>query len=169
MADEPSSNEESGAGTSAEDGRGELLGPSVKAELEKVTVADAMVKDYPRLNAEKTVGDAWDLMEENQVDALPITEDDRVTRVITRNNIEIMKSIFFDAPGMEERQSRIMCIPLNTVNQGQELQTIKSTETLDKALALMVEKRIHSLPALDDAGAYQGMLTSHGIFTRLLK
>lgn len=144
-------------------------GLSPKAEFEKIPVAEVMDRDCPKIEIEKTVGDLWDLMEEKQLDVLPIVEDEkRVVRMVTRNNIEIMKSVFFDAPGMEERRSRLMCLPLNVVNQGQELKSIKASETLDKALDLMIKNKIHSLPVVDDAGLLQGLLTSHGIFAKLL-
>ena len=144
-------------------------GASLKAELEKILAADAMIVDHPKIDAEKTVGDVWDLMEEKQLDCLPIIEDEtRVVRVITRNNLEIMKSVFFDAQGLEERQARIMCLPLNVVNQGQELKTIKTSENLAIALDLMCKNKIHSLPVIDDAGLFKGMLTSHGIFAKLV-
>lgn len=142
-------------------------GPALKAELEKLLVSDFQDADHPRLDSEKTVGDAWDLMEEKRLDCLPIVDDDRVSRVITRNNIETMKSVFFDAPGQQERQARILCMPLNVVNQGQELKTIKESESLDKALELLVQNRIHCLPVVDDAGVFKGMLTTHDILLKL--
>lgn len=140
---------------------------SLKTELEKFLVSDFCDVDHPRLDSEKTVGDAWDLMEEKQLDCLPIVDDDRVSRVVTRNNIETMKSVFFDAPGQQERQVRILCMPLNVVNQAQELKTIKESETLAKALELLVQNRIHSLPVVDDAGVFKGMLTTHAILSKL--
>jgi predicted transcriptional regulator len=67
-----------------------------------------MMTNYPTIDIHKTLKEAYHLMMENKVDALPLIENNKVARVITRNNLEIIRSVFFDAPGQEERNKKIL-------------------------------------------------------------
>lgn len=136
---------------------GAAAGPSLGA----MPAAKAMIADYPVIDVDDTVGDAYELMEKKDVDCLPvIDEEGRVIRVVTKNNIEIMKSVFFNVPGVEERSARVMCVPLAMVNRTQELVSVGPEDTLAQAARLMVTHRIHAIPVVEDDGAFAGMITA---------
>lgn len=132
----------------------------IEGSLDKTPAERIMITDYPSIDVEKTIGDAYDLMDEKGVDVLPIVEDEgKVLRVLTKNNIEIMKSVFFDAPGMEERRSRIMCIPLSVVNRNQELIFARPNDSLTKVLRTMIKHQFQALPILEADKEFLGMIT----------
>lgn len=144
-------------GKEDEGDEGGLIGGS----FEKTPVTNIMVTDFPTIDIEQTVGDAYDIMVEKELEYLPVVNDEgKVLRMVSKNNIEILKSVFFDAPGMEERQARVMCIPLSMVNKNQELFYVTPDDMADLALKMMVMYRIHAIPVLNEERVMQGMLTS---------
>lgn len=137
----------------------------VDGKLEATPASRVLSRDYPTVDPEKSVGDAYDLMREQNVSSLPLVDEaGRVLRVITKRDIDVMQSVFIDLPGMEERKARIMCIPLSLVNQGQTLVTAKDTDRLDAVARLLIDKTLCSVPVVNADGHYKGMLT---VFTLL--
>lgn len=135
-------------------------GGLIDGSLEKTPAERIMITDYPLIDVDKTVGDAWDMMVENEVEALPVVEDEtKVLRMITKNNIEIMKSVFFDAPGMDERRARVMCVPLTFVNKNQDLWSAKPTDSVAKVVRLMIDHKISSIPILDSERNFLGHIS----------
>lgn len=131
--------------------------------LEQVLAESVMNKNHPFIGVEKTVGDAYDMMVANKVESLPVIEEGRVVRVVTLNNVEIMRSVFFEAPGLVERQARVMCVSLKLVNKTQKLVSAKAADNLKQVIGKMADMEVDSVPVVGDAGEFLGMITSRQI------
>ncbi len=137
----------------------------ITTNFDQIPAEEIMTKDFPVIGIEKSVGDAYDLLVESKVDCLPIIQDGKTVRMLTRNNLEIMRSIFFDAPGLEDRQARVMCLALSNLNQTQKLISALPKDTLKSVAELMTQNNIHSIPILNENSEFQGMITSLQILT----
>lgn len=131
--------------------------------LEQVLAENVMNKNHPFIGVEKTVGDAYDMMVANKVESLPVIEEGRVVRVVTLNNVEIMRSVFFEAPGLVERQARVMCVSLKLVNKTQKLVSAKAADNLKQVIGKMADMGVDSVPVVGDAGEFLGMITARQI------
>ena len=144
-------------------------GADLAKALDKMPAESIMDKTHPTMDIKQSIGDAYDLMEEKKVDTLPLTEDGKVVRVVTKNNIEIIRSIFFDAPGQEERISRLMCLPLAEVNRDQKLVLAKPQDSVKSIVQSLVKFNITSVPVVNEAGELAGMVTSNRVLELVSK
>lgn len=143
------------------EGSGNSASASEATGLGAMTAAQGMLTDYPVIDINQTIGDAYELMERRGVESLPISDDDgRIIRIVTKNNIEIMKSVFFNMPGVEERAARVMCLPLTVVNKNQELVSARPEDSLGHVARLMATNGVHSVPIIEEDGQFVGMVTS---------
>lgn len=149
-------------------GESKPVGQAVAAALEVSTCEQWMDKAHPVIDVGKSIGDAYDVMEARSIECLPIVKEGKVVKMITKNNVEIMRSVFSDVPGFEERLSRIMCLPLGEINPGQKLLTAKSSDPVLEVIKLMAKNKIHSVPVLTSEGELAGMITANGIFRSVI-
>lgn len=146
---------------------GSAGGANFAGGLDAISAEQAMIKPYPVIQIGKSVGDALDLMEDSKLDCLPVIEDGKVVRMISKNNIEIIRSVFFDAPGQEERVSRLMCIGLSEVNKNQKLVSAQPSTNLKMIAKQMVKHNINSVPVVSETGEFEGLVTVHRIMEML--
>ncbi len=142
-------------------------GFNMGAGLDKITAEQVMIPDYPSMEIKNTVGDAYDLMDEQKLAALALTEEGKVVRMVTKNNLEVIRSVFFDAPGQEERISRLMCIPLKEVNTGQKLVKVKLSDNLKDVVAALLKSNVQSLPVVNETDEFAGMITLHHLIKKM--
>lgn len=136
-------------------------------DFESVVASQVMISNFPSIHMKESIGEALDLMNAKGVDCLPVIEDDRVVRIVTKNNAEIIRSVFFDAPGQEERISRLMSLPLNGINEDQELISTLPDTPLQEVLDLMVQNKISYIPVLTEEQALEGVITAHSVLAML--
>ncbi|MBF0104112.1 MAG: CBS domain-containing protein [Deltaproteobacteria bacterium] len=134
-----------------------------KEDIDSMTARQVMEKRYPTIDASKQISDAYELMTELGLEYLPVVQDQRVVRVLTKNSIETIRSAHFDAPGQDQRVARLMCLPLSIVNNNQELITAKADDPVRKVMRVMSENKINSVPVVKDNGEIEGMITTHKI------
>lgn len=147
---------------------GESRFQKLTSDLDAVTVQQLMILDYPTIQAEKTLKEAHQLMMDKQVDSIPLIQNGRVVRVITKNNLEIIKSVFFDAPGQEERNRKIMQFPLLRVSPDQKLAYAKPQDLVPDAVKKMHTFHLHTLPVLGENSEFLGMLFSLDLLRKIL-
>lgn len=134
-----------------------------KANPENVTARDIMDTKYPTIDISKQIGDAHRVMSERHLDCLPVVRDQKVIRMVTFNNLEVIRSPHFDAVGQSDRMARMMCLPLSSVNQNQKLISVRAEDPIKNVIPVLVENKISSLPVLKEGGEMLGMITTHMI------
>ncbi|QQR80351.1 MAG: CBS domain-containing protein [Deltaproteobacteria bacterium] len=137
-------------------------------DLDAVTAEQVMMKDYPTIDINKSLSDAYQCMIDHKVDALPLIQAGKVIRVITKNNLEIIKSVFFDAPGQEERNRKILQFPLMRVSANQKLISVGPQDLVGSIVKKMYETHIHTMPVVNADSQLLGMIFSLDLLRKIL-
>ena len=111
------------------------------------TVQEAMTSNPTAITPDTTVQEAARLMKSDDVGALPIVEDGRLTCVITDRDLAIRGV----ADGLDSATS-VRELASNDVV------TIDPQQSLEEAARLMAEHQIRRLPVVEEDGRLVGML-----------
>ena len=111
------------------------------------TVQEAMTSNPTAITPETTVQEAAQLMKSEDVGALPIVEDGRLTCVITDRDLAIRGV----ADGLDGASSVRELASKDVV-------TIDPQQSLEEAARLMAEHQIRRLPVVEADGRLIGML-----------
>ena len=111
------------------------------------TVQEAMTSNPTAITPDTTVQDAARLMKSDDVGALPIVEDGRLTCVITDRDLAIRGV----ADGLDSATSVRELASKDVV-------TIDPQQSLEEAARLMAEHQIRRLPVVEEDGRLVGML-----------
>ena len=111
------------------------------------TVQEAMTSNPTAITPETTVQEAAQLMKSEDVGALPIVEDGRLTCVITDRDLAIRGV----ADGLDGASSVRELASKDVV-------TIDPQQSLEEAARLMAEHQIRRLPVVEEDGRLIGML-----------
>ena len=111
------------------------------------TVQEAMTSNPTAITPETTVQEAAQLMKAEDVGALPIVEDGRLTCVITDRDLAIRGV----ADGLDGASSVRELASKDVV-------TIDPQQSLEEAARLMAEHQIRRLPVVEEDGRLIGML-----------
>ncbi|MBF0105363.1 MAG: CBS domain-containing protein [Deltaproteobacteria bacterium] len=149
----------------AEDG--EAVGIDLSEGFDHVMAQDAMDEDYPALEISQTVGDAYDLMVKKNRDSVAVIDNEQIVRVVTRNDIDMIRSVFADIPSQKSRIEMLMNKSLSKVNESQKIVTVFQEDSLKNVVKKIVRHKIHSIPVVGPAGNYMGMIHSRMILKGL--
>ena len=111
------------------------------------TVQEAMTSNPTAITPQTTVQEAAQLMKAEDVGALPIVEDGRLTCVITDRDLAIRGV----ADGLDSATSVRELASKDVV-------TIDPQQSLEEAARLMAEHQIRRLPVVEEDGRLVGML-----------
>ncbi len=111
------------------------------------TVQEAMTSNPTAITPDTTVQEAARLMKSDDVGALPIVEDGRLTCVITDRDLAIRGV----ADGLDSATSVRELASKDVV-------TIDPQQSLEEAARLMAEHQIRRLPVVEEDGRLVGML-----------
>jgi CBS domain-containing protein len=111
------------------------------------TVQEAMTSNPTAITPETTVQEAAQLMKSEDVGALPIVEDGRLTCVITDRDL-VIRGV---AGGLDAATSVRELASKDVV-------TIDPQQSLDEAARLMAQHQIRRLPVVEEDGRLVGML-----------
>ena len=117
------------------------------SEMGHQTVQQAMTSNPTAITPDTTVQDAARLMKSDDVGALPIVEDGRLTCVITDRDLAIRGV----ADGLDSATSVRELASKDVV-------TIDPQQSLEEAARLMAEHQIRRLPVVEEDGRLVGML-----------
>jgi len=111
------------------------------------TVQEAMTSNPTAITPETTVQEAARLMKSEDVGALPVVEDGRLTCVVTDRDLAIR--------GLAEGTS-----PQTPVRDvaSKDVATIDPQQSLEEAARLMAEHQVRRLPVVEEDGRLVGML-----------
>jgi len=111
------------------------------------TVQEAMTSNPTAITPETTVQEAAQLMKSEDVGALPIVEDGRLTCVITDRDLAIRGV----ADGLDG------ATPVREL-ASKDVVTIDPQQSMEEAARLMAEHQIRRLPVVEEDGRLIGML-----------
>jgi CBS domain-containing protein len=111
------------------------------------TVQEAMTSNPTAITPDTTVQEAARLMKSEDVGALPVVEDGRLTCVVTDRDLAIR--------GLAEGTS-----PQTPVRDvaSKDVATIDPQQSLEEAARLMAEHQVRRLPVVEEDGRLVGML-----------
>ena len=119
--------------------------------VDKVKKYESVIIAKPRtLRPDETVGDALDIMIEEQISGFPIVKDDVLVGLVTNRDLR-----FEDA--REKKLSKIMTKKVVTVPVG---------TSIEKAKGVLHKHRIEKLPVVDKRGRLRGLITMTDIEKR---
>jgi len=111
------------------------------------TVQQAMTSNPTAITPDTTAQEAARLLKTENVGALPIVEDGRLTAVVTDRDLAVR--VLAEGRGAET--------PVREV-ASQDLVTIDPQQNLDEAARLMAEHQVRRLPVVEEDGRLVGML-----------
>jgi len=111
------------------------------------TVQEAMTPNPRSITPDTTVQEAAGLMKTEDVGALPIVEDGRLTGVVTDRDIAIRAVA--DGLGTDTAVRDLA---------SQDIVTIDPQQSLEEAARLMAEHQVRRLPVVEEDGNLVGML-----------
>jgi CBS domain-containing protein len=111
------------------------------------TVQEAMTPNPRAITPDTTVQEAAGLMKSEDVGALPIVEDGRLTGVVTDRDIAIRAVA--DGLGTDTAVRDLA---------SQDIVTIDPQQSLEEAARLMAEHQVRRLPVVEEDGNLVGML-----------
>ena len=111
------------------------------------TVQEAMTSNPTAITPDTTTQEAARLLKTENVGALPIVEDGRLTAVITDRDLAIR--VLAEGRGIETPVREIA---------SKDLVTIDPQQNLDEAARLMAEHQVRRLPVVEEDGNLVGML-----------
>jgi CBS domain-containing protein len=111
------------------------------------TVQEAMTSNPTAITPDTTAQEAARLLKTENVGALPIVEDGRLTAVVTDRDLTVR--VLAEGRGAET--------PVREV-ASQDLVTIDPQQNLDEAARLMAEHQVRRLPFVEEDGRLVGML-----------
>jgi CBS domain-containing protein len=116
------------------------------------SIRDAMTKDARSISASASVVEAAQLMREQHIGSLPVTEDERLVGMITDRDITtrvVAESAVPDATSVGDVYSR-------------DLISVEPDNDLDEALQLMARHQVRRLPVVEN-GRLVGMVAQADI------
>jgi CBS domain-containing protein len=111
------------------------------------TVQKAMTSNPTAITPDTTVQEAARLMKSEDVGALPIVEDGRLTGVVTDRDLAIRG--IAEGRGAETTVRELA---------SKDIVTIEAQQSLEEAARLMAEHQVRRLPVVEEDGRLVGML-----------
>jgi CBS domain-containing protein len=111
------------------------------------TVQEAMTSNPTAITPDTTVQEAARLMKTEDVGALPIVEDGRLTSVVTDRDLAIRGVAEGLEPGTPVRELA-----------SKNVVTIDAQQSLEEAARVMAEHQVRRLPVVEEDGRLVGML-----------
>lgn len=120
--------------------------------LEKIQVKMIMVKTVVTISPETTIERAAYIMQTNNINALPVTENDKLVGIITSTDV---MEVLLEAIGMNEESVRISVLVDDRIGK------IAEVSTLLRDLDINIQSLI-TWPIRDYPGTHQMVLRLHG-------
>lgn len=124
-------------------------------EKSKIAISNFMTLNIKSVQSDTSVKDASKIMYENHVPSLLVEEDGKIIGIVTYTDIALSLAIYANDPTSQIRA--IMSTPVISVT---------SDSSILNAVELMLEKKIHKLPVIDD-GDVQGIISATDLMSLL--
>jgi len=121
----------------------------------KIAISNFMTTNIKSIQANTSIKDATKIMYENHISSLLVEEHDNIIGIITFADIALALAVYDNKSISQIRE--IMSSPVISVT---------SDSSILNAIELMLEKRIHKLPVIDD-GNILGIISSTDLMVLL--
>ncbi|MBI4980633.1 CBS domain-containing protein [Candidatus Woesearchaeota archaeon] len=153
---------------------------STLPEMKKVKIKDIKLSNPTTVDREEQLFKAITIMHDENVDHVPITDDGKIHGVLSFRDV-IRKFLNwapqkdtsgrFNAAAVRAKGSEgvlpsLASLPVSSCSTNDNLVTISPEDSLDKALSLMAERRVHDLLVMAQE-EYKGMLTARSVLKEL--
>jgi CBS domain-containing protein len=127
---------------------------------------DYMVASVQTISEQSTIGDALGLFEQYDFNMFPVVDGSRLCAVLSKFDV---LSVFALTPKqIVPSYEEVTRSPISQV-MTRDFTSVDPQTPLTRVLQLMIEKRINSVPVLDQAGALVGVLSRTDILAALKK
>lgn len=120
-----------------------------------------MVKNPITISVSAIAKQAMDLMEKNKLQSLPVMEKGKLVGILTKE--DIMGQFLCDNKGCRYKENT----PIEDI-MTKRVFTLKEDDYIEKAVALIKERRISTVPILDKNENLVGIITRTDLFNALL-
>lgn len=134
----------------------------------KVTVADYMTDEVVTVSRDTTLLEAHTLMGAKRIRSLPVIEEGKIVGLVTRTDL---MSSDPSRPAMQNSQETSTKVLAQHVEKVMitDVITIAPSSELTEAARIMLEKKIHCLPVVDEKQQMLGIITESDLFLMLLQ
>jgi len=134
-------------------------------EVIEPTVAQIMRTDVPTVTPDDSIAFVAKTLVDNKISGLPVIENDQIIGIITESdiitreaNVDVPTPVtFLDAifmadagPDFEDELRRVLAVNARQLMSA-PVYNIKSSATLAQVATLMIDRRINTVPVVDDA------------------
>ncbi len=124
-------------------------------------IYERMVKNPITISVSAIAKQAMDLMEKNKLQSLPVMEKGKLVGILTKE--DIMGQFLCDNKGCRYKENT----PIEDI-MTKRVFTLKEDDYIEKAVALIKERRISTVPILDKNENLVGIITRTDLFNALL-
>lgn len=126
-----------------------------ESEKSKIAISHFMTTNIKSIQADSSIKKTSQIMYEKHIPSLLVEENNNIVGIITYRDIAIALAIYENKPISQIKE--IMSSPVVSVN---------SDSSILNAVEIMIEKRIHELPVIDD-GNIRGIISSTDLIVLL--
>ena len=134
----------------------------------KIVVTDYMTDDVVTITRHTTLLEAHTLMGAKHIRSLPVVENGKIIALVTRTDLMSSDPTRPAMQSSSETSTKILAQPVEKVMVSNVI-TIAPTAELTEAAQIMLEKKIHSLPVVDEKQQMLGIITESDLFLMLLQ
>ena len=125
------------------------------SEKTKIPINNFMTRNIKSIQSNTSVKDASKIMYESHIPSLVVQDSEEILGIVTYEDIAVALTIYENKPETEIKE--IMSSPIISV---------KSDASILDAVELMLAKKIHELPVIDD-GKIKGIISSTDLIVLL--
>lgn len=133
-----------------------------------MTVAEIMTTKVTTASLDDTLGGIRKVFELNKFHHMPIVEDSRLAGIVSDRDVLRGLSPHVDSTRADSRDLNTLKKKAHQVMTRRVI-TISPEDTLEEAVALMLEKKFNCLPVLERSGAVIGIVTKSDLMKVLLR
>lgn len=122
-------------------------------------VSDWMTREVITVTENDSIEDLHNIMLKNRINHLPVVEEGRLIGIITRSDIrQALTSLQFDKTKSKVKDFMV-----------REVTTVNEYDTLEDALVIIFQKKVGSLPVVQNNNKLVGIITRHDIMNAFIK
>jgi acetoin utilization protein AcuB len=122
-------------------------------------VSDWMTRKVISVGVDDSIEDLYNIMLKNRINHLPVVEEGRLIGIITISDIrQALVSLQFDRTKSKVRDFMV-----------KDVTTVTEYETLEDALMIIYQKKVGSLPVVQNNNELVGIITRHDIIKAFIK
>jgi len=122
-------------------------------------VSDWMTREVITVTENDSIEDLYNIMLKNRINHLPVVEEDRLIGIITKSDIrQALTSLQFDRTKSKVKDFMV-----------REVTTVNEYDTLEDALVIIFQKKVGSLPVVQNNNKLVGIITRHDIMNAFIK